>query len=126
MPADSDKALMLKYGILELADELVLKFPYKEVAAKPFSSETIMSYSYSKAAQRAHEGKKTGLLWFDLAVQELSVCGSGDDGDVASSAVTIFERDGLTVDSSGRSEVLGPAALREVYPLWTNHDNSGR
>lgn len=125
MPADTDKALLLQYGILELADDIALKQPHRETIAKPFSSETIMSYSYSKAAQKAQQGKNTGLMWFDLAVQELSVCG-GSDGDIASASVSVFEKEGLSLDSSGNAQVLGPSGIRDDYPAWVNHDNSGR
>lgn len=116
-PADSDKAELLTYGILELADDLILKQPHQKVRAKPFSSETIMSYSYSKAATKAVEGKKTGLMWFDLAVQELSVCDSTGGGDIGSGSVSVFENDGLCVDSEGRARVLGPSDI-EPQPGW--------
>lgn len=126
MPADPSQAQLILFGILELADDIVLKQPHKEVIAKPFSSETIMSYSYSKSAQKAQDGKKTGLMWFDMAVQELSVCGDGDNSDVASNAISIFEKEGLTVDGEGRAQVLGPSGMAEQFPLWTNPDNYGR
>lgn len=126
MPTEADKAQMLKYGILELADDIVLKQPYKEISAKPFTSETLMSYSYTRSAIKAQNGEKTGLMWFDLAVQKLSVCGDGDDTSIVSRSVSIFEKEGVTYDAEGRPEVLGPASLADPYPLWTNHDNSGR
>lgn len=124
MPGEADKATLILYGILELADDIVLKQPHRKTVAKPFSSETIMSYSYSKSAQKAQEGKKTGLMWFDLAVQELSACESGEE--VASAGISVFEKEGLSQDSSGNAQVLGPSALRDVSPLWTNPDNYGR
>lgn len=124
LPADPAQAQLMLYGILELSDDIVLKQPYREITAKPFTSETLMSYAYSKAAVRAQEGKKTGLMWFDLAVQKLSVC--EDDADISSAAITIFENDGVTVDGEGRSQVLGPAGTAESFPLWTNPDNYGR
>lgn len=116
MPYEEDMAQLILYGILELADDIILKQPHRETNAKPYSSETIMSYSYSKAAQKAYEGKKTGLMWFDLAVQKLSVC--GDDSDVASGSVSMFEKEGLTADANGRPQVLGPDGLYEASPLW--------
>lgn len=118
MPADGDKALLLTYGILEMADDLVLKQPHQEIKAKPFSSETIMSYSYSKAAQKAVEGKKTGLMWFDLAVQQLSVCDATEGGEVDSSSISVFEKSGVTVDGNGRPQVLGPEGLYAPQPGW--------
>lgn len=120
MPADADAADLLTYGILELADDLVLKQPHQEVKAKPFSSETIMSYSYSKAAQKAVEGKKTGLMWFDLAVQQLSVCDANGSGEVDTSSISVFEKDGLTVDGSGRQQFLGPSAYGPASSYSTN------
>lgn len=117
MPSETDKAELLRFGILELADRIVLEQPHQETKAKPFSSETIMSYSYSKSAQKAQEGKKTGLMWFDLAVQELSVCGDLG-GEVASGAMSIFENEGVTHDATGRAQVLGPQGIYDPDPLW--------
>lgn len=117
-PAEPDKADLLAYGILELADDMVLKQPHQEVNAKPFSSETIMSYSYSKAAVKARKGEETGLMWFDLAVQQLSVCDSTGGGHVDSSSMSIFEKEGVTVDENGRPQLLGPSALHDPQPLW--------
>lgn len=117
-PAEQDKADLLLYGILELADDIILKQPFQEINAKPFSSETIMSYSYSKAAQKAKDGKKTGLMWFDLAVQELSACDSTGGGEVTSGSMSIFEKDGVSVDGNGRTQVLGPEGLYEPQPAW--------
>lgn len=120
MPADADEAEMLKYGILELADDLVLKQPHQETKAKPFSAETIGSYSYSKAATRAMQGKDTGLMWFDMAVRELSVCDAAGGGDVSSSSISVFEKKGVTADASGRPQFLGPDALRDSGQYSTN------
>lgn len=118
MPVNPDDAQLITYGILELADDIVLKQPYQEINAKPFSSETIMSYSYSKAAQKARKGEETGLMWFDLAVQRLSVCEADQGGHVASSSISIFEKDGVTVDGAGRPQVLGPEGLYEPQVGW--------
>lgn len=120
MPADQDSADLLTYGILEMADDLVLKQPHQEIKAKPFSSETIMSYSYSKAAQKAVEGKKTGLMWFDLAVQTLSVCDSTAGGEVDSGSISVFEKSGITVDGSGRPQLLGPEGYGRAGTYSTN------
>lgn len=120
MPAEQDRAELLKYGILELADDIVMKQPYKEISAKPFTSETIMSYSYSKAAVKAKNGLETGLMWFDLAVQQLSVCEEAGGGHVSSNSISVFEKEGLTVDAGGRPQVLGPDGISDTHPLWYN------
>lgn len=78
-PDDPDLAKLAKYAILELADRLFLEQPYAEYVAKPFQSETIMSYSYSRTTattSKIQSGVKTGLFWWDLAIDELSLPGS--------------------------------------------------
>lgn len=60
-------------GILEMADKLYLSQPYAAALASPFQSESIGSYSYSKASGAVSKGQATGVVWFDLAVQKLSV-----------------------------------------------------
>ncbi len=78
-PDDPDLAKLARFAILELADRLFLEQPYAEYVAKPFQAETIMSYSYSRAtptASKVQQGIKTGLFWWDLAVDELSQPGN--------------------------------------------------
>jgi hypothetical protein len=91
---------------MDLGNQIYLESPYDEIKAKPFSSESIGSYSYSKSAQAAKNGESTGSMWFDLAVDQLSAL----DGsyDVNSSSISMFERKDLYVGPEGKRYVLGP------------------
>lgn len=78
-PDDPDQAKLARYAILELADRLFLEQPFAELLVRPFQSETLFSYTYSRStatAAKVTSGMKTGLFWWDLAVDELSVAGS--------------------------------------------------
>lgn len=78
-PTDPDQAQLATMAILQMADRIYLEQPNAQIKAGPFQSETIGSYSYSKAAQLAisasAEGSKTGLIWWDLALQNLTLPG---------------------------------------------------
>lgn len=79
LPDDPDLAQLAKNAIMELADRLLLEQPFQSIKAGPFQTETIGSYSYSRVtptATKVQQGIKTGLLWWDLAVDKLSVPGS--------------------------------------------------
>lgn len=109
-PADEDQQLLAIHAILEMADKLYLEHPFKELNARPFSSETIGQYSYSRSAtfQKALRGDDTGLLWWDLAIDLLT----SDVSDIASDAISAFEFDGMYRDTSdGRRVLLSPADL---------------
>lgn len=83
LPDDPDLLQLAKNAILEMADRLLLEQPYQAVKAKPFQTETIGSYSYSRVTQTAtkvQNGLKTGLFWWDIAVDELSLPGSSTFG----------------------------------------------
>jgi hypothetical protein len=78
-PDDEAEEQLARYAILEMADRLVLEQPYAQVKSNPFQSESILSYSYSKAtptSARAAMGGKTGLSWWDLAIDELTLPGA--------------------------------------------------
>jgi hypothetical protein len=78
-PDDPDQAKLARFAILELADRLFLEQPYAEYTASPFQSESIMSYNYSRATQtslKVQQGLKTGLFWWDLAIDELAQPGT--------------------------------------------------
>jgi hypothetical protein len=78
-PDDPDLAKLARYAILELADRLFLEQPFAEYIARPFQTETIMSYSYSRSTQTAtkvQQGIKTGLFWWDLAIDKLALPGT--------------------------------------------------
>lgn len=113
-PDDPDLTQLAKYAILEMADRLILEQPYQSIKSGPFQTETIGSYSYSKVtptSRNASQGIKTGLFWWDLAIDELSVPGSSDIGH-GSIAV---EFDGLTQLDDG-SYVLRNVAEDEESP----------
>lgn len=79
LPTDPDLAQLANNAIMELADRILLEQPYQAVKAGPFQSETVGSYSYSRITptlSKVQQGIKTGLLWWDLAIDELSVPGS--------------------------------------------------
>lgn len=74
MPEDPDLALLATYAIMEMADRLLLEQPYQAIKAGPFQTETIGSYSYSRITQTTktvQQGLKTGLFWWDTAIDEL-------------------------------------------------------
>lgn len=107
-PDDPDLAKLARYAILELADRLFLEQPFAEFVASPFQSETIMSYTYSRAtttAVKVQNGVKTGLFWWDLAIDELSQPGSSV---LAHGSVRVLP-DGLVVDGSGMWTVQNAA-----------------
>lgn len=106
-PEDTQEATLAKYAIMELANQIYLEAPYDEVLAKPFSSESIGSYSYSKSAQAAQRGESTGSMWFDLAVERLS--GPGGDFEVHSDSISLFERSDYYRTAEGDRYVVGPA-----------------
>ncbi len=106
MPENETEAQLAKYAIMDLGNQIYLEAPYDEILAKPFSSESIGSYSYSKSAQAAKNGETTGSMWFDLAVSQLSAL----DGsyDVNSGSISLFERSNYYQDENGDRFVLGP------------------
>ncbi len=78
-PAEPDKELLATYAIMEMADRLLLEQPHAEARSRPYQTETIGSYSYSKVtptAMAAQTGLKSGLFWWDLAIDELSLGGT--------------------------------------------------
>jgi hypothetical protein len=78
MPDDPDRARLAVYAIAEMADRILLEQPYSSVKSSPFQTETIGSYSYAKVtptSKTAQQGSRTGLFWWDIAVDELTVAG---------------------------------------------------
>ena len=109
LPDDEDKRELATFAILAMADELTLQQKYAETKANPFSSETIGSYSYSKKVQNdVKKGQETGVMWFDMALSQLSVCDKLD-GVPNSGGINIFDRDGeLFNQNDGYSDFVGP------------------
>ncbi len=97
---------LCRNAILEMADKLYLGQLYAKAKASPFQSETIGSYSYSKAAQLISSGLPTGLLWFDMAIQKLGVCEHLPS--IQYSSTSIFENDGVYVTPAGDKFLPGP------------------
>lgn len=93
LPAeDTVQYELAKAAIIALANQIVMSQPYQQTLASPFTSESIGSYSYSKMAQQIQSKERTGVMWFDLAVSELSVCDSQDQAFYFG-GVEIFEHD---------------------------------
>lgn len=98
LPDDPDLVRLANYAIMELADRIFLEQPYALVKTSPFQTETIGSYSYSKVtstAKVAATGGRTGLFWWDLAVEELLVPGNSlvAHGSVQVMLDGLFRRD---------------------------------
>lgn len=82
-PDDPDLKQVALNAIMEMADRLLLEQPYAEVSTRPFQSETIGSYTYSRATATSvavQNGSKTGLFWWDVAVDLLTVAGMSVTG----------------------------------------------
>jgi hypothetical protein len=102
---------LMKFAILAMADAIVLSQPHQKVLANPFNSETIGSYSYSKTAGAVAAAQPTGIMWFDMAMKELSLC-SLSNGLVPGGAIEVFEDDGPGVFTQGAH----PGNLRFLSP----------
>lgn len=108
----TDDQQLVRFALLSMADAIHLAAPYQTALANPFNSESIGSYSYSKTAKAVQDGKDTGVMWFDLAVRQLSQCES-DAGDFRRGGIEMFERDGSYVSGqlSGNVAYLSPADM---------------
>lgn len=104
-PDDPDKAKLARFAIMEMADRLLLEQPYAQVKANPFQTETIGSYSYSRATQTTKtvaQGLKTGLFWWDTAIDELAVL----EGSVTAHGSIKVAVDGLDEYAPDRYRIL--------------------
>lgn len=93
-PDDPALTRVVRNGIMDLAQYLVVQRDNAEEEYTPFSSEHIGSYSYSKALTRAQYNIAnklgTGVFWFDQALQyvfEWQMFGSGSPALVTSEHV---------------------------------------
>lgn len=142
LPEDPNMQQLMLNGILDYALVTFLDQPFQAIKANPFQSQTIGSTSYSKpviymrgnAAANALKGEQTGIVWFDLAVQQLAL--RTQRGGVFGSATQLF--DGCTPDGmyirtfpNGDQQILGPADVdRENIVLfdwntdWASDENS--
>lgn len=91
-PDDPISAEIAENAILAMADAINGVQPFQKVLRTPFSSETIGSYSYSKLSSAVSAGLPTGVSWFDVAVQKLSVCDQ-NLGLPTSGGTNVFEED---------------------------------
>lgn len=110
VPDDADKAQLIDFAIMEMADEIYVKQLYFSSRGNPYmTSETIGSYSYSRSSSpaKALSGEKTGLLWWDLAIKQL-----GQAVTIESGSIAVFERDGnIWADAEGNQVLVGPAEV---------------
>lgn len=107
-PDDPDLTQLAHYAIVEMADRILLEQPYSVVKSSPFQTETIGSYSYSKTtptSKSALQGSRTGLFWWDIAIDELSVPGSSV---IAHGSIAVIP-EGLHQDGEGNWFVLDAA-----------------
>lgn len=112
-PDDADAAQLAINAICEMADRIYLEQPYQAAKATPYTSETIGSYSYAKGgyAAKAKDGQRTGLFWWDLAIDELSLA---ERSTVTSGSVSALERDHIYLDGDGDRFVIGPAEVDDT------------
>lgn len=103
-PSDANLNTLAKNGILDMADKIYLSQPYREASASPYQSETIGSYSYSKAVNAVKKGDATGVMWFDLAVNKLK---SDSSRIGATGSIQGMEWDGIETTGDGRSKIVG-------------------
>lgn len=117
LPGAADQAQLATNAILEMADRLYLEQPYAVDKARPFVSESTLDYSYSKGsvAAKARDGQPTGLLWWDLAVQELTTAGRL----ITASGSIIADTGGVYAADDGTLAVLRPDQLD---PTGFGHD----
>lgn len=103
-----DQKQLVDFAILSMADAIHLSAPYQTILASPFNSESIGSYSYSRAAQVVSKGLPTGVGYFDMAMDKLSICGVLD-GIPMSMGTDVFGSYEI-----GRAE--GPGIVRWLTP----------
>jgi len=112
-PDDEDLQQLGINAILEMADRIYLEQPYAAAVASPFQSESIGSYSYAKGsyAAKAKDKERTGLFWWDLAVDQLSLI---ERSLVASGGIDVFEHDSMYTTGDDDRIVLSPSDLAQL------------
>ncbi len=111
-PTDANLAKLAKNGIMDMADKIYLGQPHKQAAASPYQSETIGSYSYSKAAASVKKGDATGVMWFDLAVNKLK---EGATSIGSSGSIEGMEWEGIETSADGRMKIVGASGSYSDY-----------
>jgi hypothetical protein len=109
-------------GILEMADKIFLGRSYEEVTSSPFQSETIGSYSYSLMTKRIQSGNDTGLTWFDMAVDRLSLWDVAHT--IGSGSISVFHDPHMVRYSRHQGIFFGPADLNTIYRGHYSEDPS--
>lgn len=117
----TDQQLILM-GIKAMADYIYLRQPYQAVIASPLMNETVGSYSYSKAQQEVARNaaalevtaERTGVQWYDLAMQMLGKRQRA--GGVFFGEIQVFEHHNRTDQAElvwsqkdGKTFLAGPA-----------------
>lgn len=111
---DANDQQLVDFAIMSMADSIHLAQPYQAALASPFNSESIGSYSYSKTVRAVRGGEPTGVTWFDMAIEALSVCDS-NSGDFQRGGIEVYEHDGgLTSGAiSGNVTYLTPVEVQD-------------
>jgi hypothetical protein len=114
----TDELQMVDWAILSMADAIQLASRYKAVQANPFNSESIGSYSYSKAVKAVQRREETGIEWFDIAVDQLSQC-DASDGLAMTGGIQVFEHQGVFApgDIGANVQFLTPGDI-EQSRVW--------
>lgn len=108
-PADEVQLNIAKSGVMEFADFIYNRNPYRGAMAKPFSSETIGSYTYT--ISRARAGESIGFIFWDEAIK---ICTTEESSDISYGGVSVFEQDGLFTTQSGSRVVLSDGDLADM------------
>ncbi len=121
-PDDADLVLLAKNAIMEMADKIYWEQKYAAARAKPFTSETIGTYSYSKgsAPAKAQAGLKTGLLWWDLAMEKLGA----DESLIDHGSIQTVQPDLYQAVDTGEPYLLGPADLDGRRDPFFDYDHA--
>lgn len=118
MPDDPDLAQLAINAILEMADRVLLEQPYAMIKARPYQSESIGSWSYSRTTAttaKVQSGQRTGLFWWDLAIDELTVPGTSVIGSGSIKA----DVGGIKMNSAGDTwTIVDPAHDEGEWPPY--------
>lgn len=132
-PTDATDAALANQGILAMADHIYLNRPYRDVAASPLQDASMGSTHWSKpvsfargtAAASAMKAELTGIMWWDLAVETLSL--RTRRGGVSYGGISLMERvdqSSLVAGPNGALYILGPSDLdKSIFPIDINGDN---
>lgn len=122
-PVDATDLELANTGILAMADHLYLSQPFREIEASPLQDGAMGSAHWSKpitmvrgsAAANALKGEATGVMWWDLAVQTLSL--RTRRGGVFYGGVSLMERlepHLVVTDENGNTYILGPSDVNNT------------